>query len=946
MKNNPSKSNIIHKNKDNNIISLKNKNGMNLTVCFCQCDCHSSNSNKRSLDQNSCINKVKKEYNIEEDLIIVYFEKLKVKTAGYLLYNPDTGLKVDFERICKDEDIKTVNNFNYINVELISGNEGEPKECPEGLFPIVKSDKTIDYKNCKNKTLKYEKIYFDSVEQVFFPCYGVCKTCNKGGDENNNNCLSCTDNYIRHPRSLKEEFNCILKCSNYYYFTSDGLYECTSTLQCPFDYNKFIEEKKECIDDCKKDDTFKLLYNGNCLRSCPEGTSAEPEKGDYICKEIKIDQCALSLKETELKNFNDNGGIDSLVKTYYEEFSYTNKHVSEYNNTYYKILIYKENNCLNELNLLFPRINFGNCYEKVQEESGINEDLIVVLLEKYNQNGPTTSSYSLYNPKNGVKLNAEKICKEETIEIEEDIISILDDYKINYESILYLTDQNINVFDSKGAFYTDICYDFISPTNRDITLEDRLKSFYPNISLCDEGCASRGVNLETMKAICDCKFSDISKNELIGDIKDIGGFGEIVDIISSSNIEVLKCIKYLFKKFKTSIGGYLIIISLAICIGFGLLFYFRDLYIIQKYIINKTSGYLEFMVKKSPILEDKNIEDNLFKNKIIVQEKNSRNSKPKNDDINEKQEEKKEILSLNKINNSKEILSNSFRDNNSKNQMLDLNDKKEENINKDKDNMNEKEKEIEEKKEKEKEKKNDILEEKEDFKTYLESEIDDHDFEEIVLNDKRSFQEYFCDSLSDKQIFINTFFNDDPFRPLSIKIVLLILNLILYMVVNALFYGESAISEIYHIEGDDPFFGFFPRSITRFIYSAIVGVIIGMIVDCFFIEEKIMKKIFIREKGNYVKIKQEISKLNKAIKNRYLGFIILVIFLLILFMIYLLCFNYVYPHTQKEWIKSSITLIIIMQILSILTALVETILRFISFIFKSERIFRVSKLID
>jgi hypothetical protein len=200
--------------------------------------------------------------------------------------------------------------------------------------------------------------------------------------------------------------------------------------------------------------------------------------------------------------------------------------------------------------------------------------------------------------------------------------------------------------------------------------------------------------------------------------------------------------------------------------------------------------------------------------------------------------------------------------------------------------------------------------------------------------------------LVEKQIFINTFFNSDPFRPFSIKIILLILNLIMYIVVNALFYGEEAISEIYHIEGDDPFFGFFPRSITRFIYSGIVGVIIGLIIDCFFIEEKKMKKILIREKDNIINMKNEILKLNKKIKKRYIGFIFFVIVLLLLFWIYLLCFNYVYPHTQYDWIKSSITLIIIMQILSTLISLVETALRFFSFMFKSERIFIVSKLLD
>ena len=93
-------------------------------------------------------------------------------------------------------------------------------------------------------------------------------------------------------------------------------------------------------------------------------------------------------------------------------------------------------------------------------------------------------------------------------------------------------------------------------------------------------------------------------------------------------------------------------------------------------------------------------------------------------------------------------------------------------------------------------------------------------------------------------------------------------------------------------------------------------------------------------------MKNEISNLNKKIKNRYKGFIIFSYILLFLLGIYLLCFNYVYPYTQYEWIKSSITLIIIIQILSILTSLIETILRFLGFIFKSERIFRVSKLLD
>ena len=317
------------------------------------------------------------------------------------------------------------------------------------------------------------------------------------------------------------------------------------------------------------------------------------------------------------------------------------------------------------------------------------------------------------------------------------------------------------------------------------------------------------------------------------------------------------------------------------------------------------------------------------KNDSIIKNQNKQNTKINLNDIKSNNiEQSKDILVLNKINNSKDILSHSFKENNSKNQINELDGNK-----------------ADDKSDKEKDSKKEE-EEKEDFKQYLEPDIDDQEFEDIRLQDKRSFQEYFCDSLTEKNIFVNTFINDNSFRPLSIKIILLDLNLIMYIVVNALFYGENAISEIFNIEGEDSFFGFFPRSIRRYVYSAIVGVILGIIVDCFFIEEKTMKGIFNREKENILNLKIEITKLNKKIKDRYTNFIIFVIIVLLFFGFYLLCFNYVYPNTQLEWIKSSIMLIIIIQILSVIIALAETLFRFLSFMFGSEKIFRVSKLLD
>ena len=403
---------------------------------------------------------------------------------------------------------------------------------------------------------------------------------------------------------------------------------------------------------------------------------------------------------------------------------------------------------------------------------------------------------------------------------------------------------------------------------------------------------------------------------------------------------VLKCMKYMFKRFSSSVGGYLMIFCIIIVAICGLVFYFRDLENLKKYIINKTTAYINYLNENAPE-EDK--KSNIIINSYDEKEKpddskdskesdskandskdksqkkqNSKNSKINFKDQNDISVEKKDILVLSKINNSKEVLKSQLNHNKLKilNNDIDIYKGPLESS------------------------------QKEDFKLYLAPSVDDQEFEDIILEDKRSFQEIYCDALNDKQLLVNTFSVHDNFRPFSLKFILLILTFIMYFVINGLFYGDDAISEIYHIEGEDSFFGFFPRAITRYIYSAVVGVIIGIIIDLFFVEEKKMKGIFNREKNNIVNLKIEITKLTKGITIRYIAFIIFVIVVFVLLMFYLLCFNYVYPHTQGEWVKSSIFLIIIMQILDVIIAFLQAGFRYVGFALRSEKIYRFSKFFD
>ena len=893
------------------------------------------------IDYDACYNKIKNYYKIDEELIIVYIELYNIYNPinGYILYNPITGLKLNFVDICKDIETSKIENNDIIVLKDDNSTNKDIIKCNKNfdLYPVIYNQQSDN--KCYNKSEKYNGIYFDENDEVFRPCYESCKRCDREGNSETHNCLECESDYMPRPGSNSTLFNCVTNCTYSFYFSEYGQFKCTDIPFCPIEVNKYIKDKNKCIKDCTKDLTYKYLFNGICLEKCPENTIND----NFLCKFKNYDKCTFSYKEiSKLKNYNENGGINALVRSYMDEFNYTNKHISLLINANFQLVIYKDKVCYTELynqnennlnirnldenkTIHLPIIDFQDCYDKVKNVSNITGDLIITLYENYKFKNPFTT-YSFYHPQTGEKLNGEEICKDLKIIVKK---NVLDNFGNNAHNKKYIYDQNINIFNISDPFYTDICFHFESPNNRDITLKDRLLEYYPNITLCEQGCQNKGVDSTKEFAICECKFNDIINNEFLSDNYLMGdSLGDAIEIINNMNLEVLKCFKDSFKYFKKSIGGILIIIEIGLCIPLTIIYFLIDFEKMKKYIIEKTDDYINYLSDATDKIDNSKNDD--FKNiKIDIKQVNNSNSRSKYKyrmskiDLQDKDEQKqdisnqgKDILSVNKINiSSKEILSHS------KTFMI-------KNV---------------ENKEKDKNKKEKI---KQDFKEYLETDLNDLDFDDASKKDDRGFCEYFCDSVVESQKIVNTFFIQEPLRPKSIKIILFILILILYFVVNGLFFSEDYISEIYHLETEDSFFSFVPRSINRFLYSAVVSYVISFIIDCFFPEEKKIKGIFNREKDNIVNLKLEIGKFIKKIKKKYISFIIFVYLISLFFLFYLLCFNYVYPNTQIEWIKSSIMLMIIMQLVAILASLAETIIRYIGLMVKSEKIFRLSKLLE
>ena len=854
------------------------------------------------------------------------------------------------------------NESNYLGLCLTCSN-GYFNVNYTTLYPQLK------YFDClKEDDPLLKKFFLDEQSGEYKPCYKTCKRCEREGNEIAHYCLECESDYMFRPGN--NPYNNCIADSSYYYISPYGQIKSMDILQCPEEAKYLIKDSSSCIYNCEADSTYKWLYNGNCVDQCPSGT----QKVDYICL-VDSNTCTLGTNDLILKN-NSLDIINTYAKTYVSEFNYTNKHITQYINDNYTIILFKTASCIKELELELPYPDFKECYTKIQNAYNINESLLVSLVElKINLHNPITL-FTFFHPISGEKLDSETICQNEKITLTENLLEILDEDSTFYSAQISLTDQGINIFDLSDPFFTDICFDFDNPLKKDIPLSSRIQDLYPNVSVCDKSCQYNGIDLDGMTASCDCTFNDIANNELLKDTILSDTLGQFFDFISSSNLQVFKCFQYMFKHFSRSIGGWISLFIIAVHIAMVLLYFIFELGKIKIYIFSLTKKYVEYISKinkqnnknfppkkvtlidtikgdkknkkkhnkdnhhvkifnpKKDNSDAKSVGEGLSKSKFHVKNSDDKKlitmgnnkkhfhliSSGSNIKIEKKEKKEKEEkipnnnIILNHLSKN-DTIKKEEKEKNSINMIIDLNTLS----------------------------KNDIS----FFEEYLETSPDEMEYDEALYFDKRTFLTYFSECLKEKQIIAHTFIAKDNLKPRTMKIIVFSLNMLLYFVVNGLLFSEEVITELYELDEDEEtFFSYFLRSIRRIIYSTLVSIVISIIVDFFFVGEDKLKHIYKKGKMSPENLKELVVNFINDISKRNISFIIVSSIILLFSFFYLLCFNYVYPYSQIEWIKSSITILIIMQFLSFFRCFCESGLRILSLRNDSEKLFKISQMID
>ena len=232
----------------------------------------------------------------------------------------------------------------------------------------------------------------------------------------------------------------------------------------------------------------------------------------------------------------------------------------------------------------------------------------------------------------------------------------------------------------------------------------------------------------------------------------------------------------------------------------------------------------------------------------------------------------------------------------------------------------------------------------ENLNEYFETSFDVEDYDDVIEEDKRTYCQYYIEKIKENQSIINCFFIYEPMRPKSLKIAVFILTLDLYFLINGIFFSDSYISEIFNSTEKETLFSFIPRSIDRFAYSIIVGSIIGSLIRLFFIEEIKVKKIILKKRERSIDLKSEMVEIIKSSFKKIKIFTVINCIIIIFSWYYISCLNNVYPNIVKEWIISSVFIILINQILPFFSAFLDTSFRYISIKIESEKLFKLSLL--
>ena len=800
--------------------------------------------------------------------------------------------------------------------------------CNEGYYPKENDINNINsFVDCYQNPEGY---YLDNNNNnpIYRLCYESCSLCDIGGNITYHNCVECKSDFYFELNNDNGFKSCYKNCSNYFYYDKNlNKYYCTEFLKCLEQYSRLIYEKRQCIYKCDEDSEYKYEFRKRCYKECPEGlipSNTTKYYCDLICPEerpfelISIQECVQycsikDLLETEcILNYesdDENKMHDIMLGNINHGFiseDYNISHLESGGEDVIQfgkmtLLLTTSRNQKNSTNNNRTVIDLNDCETSLRSKNQIpdEEDLFIKKID-VNQDGMKIPKieYDIYRKittENGTKLQKLdlSVCKNNRIDL----------------SIPIFISEDLEKLNVSGSYFNDKCSPTTSKSGTDITLKDRRNEFIEkNETVCQDGCFISDYDYlnQRVKCSCEAKESSLSFKEM--NINKTNLLQQFKDIKSIININIILCYKELFCKegIINNINLFIIIPFIIFHLLVIIIFYCNQ----KEKLFEKIKDIFFGISNWHLVKEDEEKKGKMRRiNNIITQDKKGNKIllKQENKRNNNKTNSKSLIKSLttnfiqkNKRNQNnhyppkkydnkieKKIKFSKSQNNDYLYQRKKINSSKkvDKNINNKNNNINLN--------------KGEIIKRSKKIMELNYEEINVLPYQLALKYDKRTYCQYYLSLIQTKHILIFSFCYNKDYNSKIIKIDLFFISFLIFFTVNALFFNDYIMHQIYIDEGLYDFIVQLPQ----IVYSSLISSILDILIKLFaFSEENILEFKKNKTKAN---VNQRFKELNKKLKVKFILFFTSSFIFLLFFCYYLAVFGAIYKNTQFHLIKDT-----------------------------------------
>ena len=668
------------------------------------------------------------------------------------------------------------------------------------------------------------------------------------------NCNECDDN-----NQMKFQYNnynnCYEKCSFYYYFDNNNIYHCTSDPSCPNEFSKLIEDRKECIKNNIKNNIEGLILDKNEI----EQMSNE--------RQIEYYDNLIDIIEKGMTNYDTSEidkGLDEIIEVGKTTWTFTSVE-----------------NQRNNINNNTSIIDLGDCeislrnYYNIPETEKLYIKKIDIVQDEMKASKVEYDVYCRLFGTNLIKLNL-TAC-------EKDKILIYMPFDIN---------GNIDEYNSSSGYYNDICYTTASKDGIDISLKDRQKDFIKkDLVVCQESCDFS--KYENSKALCKCnaKESSTSISDMTIDKAKLV-LENFKDIKNLANFNFLICYQKFFQKENIiyNIGSYLLLVIIIFHIITIFIFYIKQFPLLKKKINNiilgiyklKSFGNIKRLKKMNiirrttKVFKNKDIKENSARKKMIISKKVPKRIFNQKNKIHKFQRRKKDNINFNnKIKRNKIIYNNITTNkvpetfNKNKKFCSKFNISKQLNTKRVNNTMK-----------------------------YTDMEVNSLSYDLARLYDKRTYCQYYISLLKTKHSLIFALNNKD-YNSTIIKIDVFLIGFTIDLAVNALFFNDDTMHNIYEKKGEYDW----ETQIPIIAYSTLISMVLNLPIGLLALSNDAI--ISFKQNKSKINLTKRGEELKKKLNIKFILYFIIGFLLLAFFWYYIAMFCVIYKNTQLHLIKDT-----------------------------------------